>query len=83
MGRSRSHEDLNASGDAWLAPNEAVSFEGEIIWCTVGGVTLKVSLHRPRRAGVGTCAVGVDESQILALLFGEALSAGLRASPDS
>ena len=67
---------MDASWDAWLAANEAVSFEGDDHLVHRGRADLKVTLH----VGFGGRAtehvrVGVDESQILALLFGESLSA--------
>jgi hypothetical protein len=57
-------------------PNEAVSFEGDDHLVDRGRGDLKVALH----VGLGGRAsehvrVSVDESQILALLFGEGLSA--------
>ena len=69
----RSHEDLNASCDAWLAANQAVSFEGDDHLVHRGRGDLKVALH----VGLGGRAtedarVGVDEGQVLPLLFGEA-----------
>lgn len=68
---------MDASSDAWLAPDEAVSFEGDDHLVHRGRGDLKVALH----VGLGGRAsehvrVGVDEGQVLALLFGEALSAG-------
>jgi hypothetical protein len=73
----RSDEDLDASGDAGLTANEAVSFERYDQLVDRGRANLKVALH----VGLGGRAsehvrVGVDESQVLALLFGESLSAG-------
>ena len=72
----RSNQDLDASGDTWLTPNEAVSFERHDHLVDRGRADLKVALH----VGLGGWAsehvrVGVDESQVLALLFSEALSA--------
>ena len=72
----RSNEDLDASGDAWLAANEAVSFERHDHLVDRGRADLKVALH----VSLGRWAsehvrVSVDESQVLTLLFGEALSA--------
>jgi hypothetical protein len=66
---------LDASGDAGLTANEAISFERHDHLMDRGRADLKVALH----VGLGGWAseharVGVDESQILALLFGEALS---------
>lgn len=73
----RSHEDLDASGDAGLTANEAISFERHDHLVDRRRGDLKVALH----VGLGGRAsehvlVGVDESQILTLLFGEGLSAG-------
>jgi hypothetical protein len=67
---------LDASGDAWLTANEAISFERHDHLVDRGRADLKVALH----VGLGGWAsehvrVGVDESQVLALLFSEALSA--------
>ena len=72
----RSNEDLDASGDAGLTLNEAISFERYDHLVDPGRADLKVTLH----VGLGGWAsehvrIGVDESQVLALLFGEALSA--------
>jgi len=72
----RSNEDLDASGDTGLTPNEAISFERRDHLVDRGRADLKVALH----IGLGGWAaehvrIGVDEGQVLALLFGEALSA--------
>jgi hypothetical protein len=66
-----------ASGNAWLTANEAISFEGNYHLVDRGRADLKVPLH----VGLGGWAsehvrIGVDEGQILALPFGEAVSAG-------
>jgi len=71
-----SNQDLDASGDAGLTPNETISFERHDHLVDRWRADLKVALH----VGLGGWAsehvrVGVDESQVLALLFGEALSA--------
>jgi len=68
---------LDASGDAGLTANEAVSFERHDHLVHRGRADLKVALH----VGLGGRAsehvrVGVDEGQVLTLLFGEASSAG-------
>jgi hypothetical protein len=67
---------LDASGDAGLTLNEAISFERHDHLADRGRADLNVTLH----VGLGGWAsehvrIGVDESQVLALLFGEALSA--------
>ena len=67
---------MDASGDAGLTTNEAISFERHDHLVDRGWADLKVALH----VGLGWWAsehvrVGIDESQILALLFSEALSA--------
>jgi len=58
MGRSfRSNEDLDASGDAWLTANEAISFERHDHLVDRGRADLKVALHVGLGGvGVGTCA---------------------------
>ena len=63
-------------GDAGLTADEAISFERHDHLVDRGRADLKVALH----VGLGGWApehvrVGVDEGQVLALLFGEALSA--------
>ena len=67
---------MDASGDAGLTKNQAISFERHDHLVDRGRANLKVTLH------VGLCGwasehvrVGVDEGQVLTLLFGEALSA--------
>ena len=72
------NEELDASGDAGLTANEAISFERHDHLVNRWRADLKVALH----VGLGGWApehvrVGVDESQVLALLFGEAVSAGV------
>ena len=64
-------------GDAGLASDEAVSFEGDDHLMDRRRADAEVALH----VGLGGRAsehvrVGVDEGQVLALLFGEALAAG-------
>ena len=73
----RSNEDSDASGNAGLTSNETISFEGHDHLVDRWRADLKVALH------VGLCGrasehmlVGVDEGEVLALFFGEALSAG-------
>ena len=67
---------MDASGDTGLTLNEAISFERHDHLVDRGRADLKVALH----VGLSGRAsehvrVGIDESQVLALLFGEALSA--------
>ena len=69
---------MDAPVNAWLTANKAISFESHYHLVDRGRADLKVSLH----VGLGGWAsehvrVSVDESQVLALLFGEALSAEL------
>ena len=71
-----SNEDLDASGYAGLTPDQAISFERHHHLMDRGRTDLEMALH----VGLGGRAsehvrVGVDEGQVLALLFGEALSA--------
>ena len=73
----RSNHDLDAPGNAWLTANKAISFERHYHLVDRGRADLKVLLH----VGLGGWAsehvrIGVDEGQILALPFGEAVSAG-------
>jgi len=67
---------LDASCDAGLTANETISFERHDHLVDRGRADLKVALH----VGLGGWTpehvrIGVDESQVLALLFSEALSA--------
>ena len=67
---------MNASGDARLTANEAVSFERHDHLVDRGRADLKVALH----VGLGEWTpehvrIGVEESQVVALCFGKALSA--------
>ena len=67
---------MDASGDAGLTTNQAISFERHDHLVDGGRADLKVALH----IGLGGWApehmrIGVDEGQVPALLFGEALSA--------
>jgi hypothetical protein len=67
-------EDIDASGDALLSADEAVAFEAENHLMDRGReVALHVSLGRGL---VEHARIYVDEGQILALLFGEAMRAG-------
>ena len=65
-------------GDARLAPDEAISFERHDHLVNRRRSDLEMALH----VGFGGRAakhvrIGVDEGQVLALLFGEAVRAGL------
>jgi hypothetical protein len=67
---------LDASCDAGLTSNVAISFEGDDHLVNRGRTYLKVALQ----VGLGGrppehVRVGIDEGQVLALLFGEAVSA--------
>jgi len=67
---------LDASGDAGLTPNQAITFERDDHLVDRGRADFEVALH----VGLGGWSpehvrVGVDEGQVLTLLFGEALSA--------
>ena len=73
----RGNEDFDASGDAGLTTDEAGALEGEDHLVNGRGTDPEVALH----IGFGGWTlehvrIDVDEGQILALLFGEALSAG-------
>ena len=81
MGKfSGGNEDFDASGDAGLTSDEAVSFEGDDHLVDRGRADAEVALH----VGFGGRAsehvrVGIDEGQVLALLFGEACALRRRA----
>lgn len=67
---------MDASCDAGLTANETISFERHDHLVDRGRADLKVALH----VGLGGWTpehvrIGVDESQVVALLFGKALSA--------
>ena len=71
-----SNEELDASGDTRLTANEAGAFKGENHLVNRGWADAEIALH----VGFGRSApehvrVGVDEGQILALLFGESFGA--------
>ncbi len=71
-----SNEEFDASSDTWLPANEAGAFECNNHLMDRRRADLEVALH----VGFGRGApehvrIGVDEGQILALLFGEALVA--------
>jgi len=76
MGRSFGATRIDASCDAGLTSNEAVSLKRHNHLVDRGRADLKVALH----VGLGGWTpehvrVGIDEGQVLALLFGEAVSA--------
>lgn len=67
-------EDLDASGDAWLSRDEAVALEAEDHLMDRGWSDAEMALH----VGLGRrlaedVGIDVDEGQVLALLFGEAM----------
>ena len=69
----RSDKEFDASWDTRLAPYEAISFERHDHLVDRGWADLKVALHVGLGGGASEhVRVGVDESQVLALLFGEA-----------
>ena len=73
----RRDEDADASGDARLACDEAVAFEGENHLVDRRWSDAEMTLH----VGFGGSLVehariDVDEGQILALLIGDAMRAG-------
>ena len=77
----RGNKHLDASGNTWLTANEAVSFEGNDHLMNRRRTDLEMTLD----VGFGRWTpkhvrIGVDEGQVLALLFGEALVAGLLCS---
>ena len=66
------NEELDASGDTRLTPNKSGAFEGENHLVNRGRADAEMTLH----VGFGRSVpehvrVGVDEGQILSLLFGE------------
>jgi hypothetical protein len=70
-------EDIDASGDALLSADEAVAFEAENHLMDRGRTDAEVALHVSLGRGlVEHARIYVDEGQILALLFGEAMRAG-------
>ena len=77
----RGNEEFDASGDARLTLDQAGSFEGKDHLVDRGWADAEVAPH----VGLGGRAsedarIGVDEGQILALLFGESLPAGTTSS---
>ena len=70
-------EDVDASGDAWLSPDEAVALEAEDHLMDRRWADAEVALHVGFGRGLAEHAgIDVDEGQVLALLFGEAMRAG-------
>ena len=74
----RSDEEFDASGDTWLAADQAGAFEGEDHLVNRWRGDLEVALH----VGLGRRApeqprIGVDEGQVLTLLVGEGGRAGV------
>jgi len=68
---------LDASCDAGLTPNQAILFERHDHLMHRGRADLKVALHISLGGRASKhVRIGVDESQVLALLFGEAWRAG-------
>ena len=69
-------EDVDASGDAWPSADESVAFEAENHLMDRRWGDAKMALH----VGLGRsltehALIDVDEGQVLALLFGEAMRA--------
>ena len=69
-------EDVDASGDAWLSADESVAFEAENHLMDRRRGDAEMALH----VGFGRsltehALIDVDEGQVLALLFGEAMRA--------
>lgn len=70
-------EEIDASRDAWLSADEAVAFEAEDHLMDRRWADTEMTLH----VGFGRrltehARLDVDEGQIVALLFGEAMRAG-------
>jgi hypothetical protein len=70
-------EYVDASGDAWLSADEAIPFEAENHLMDRRRANAEMTLH----VGFGWslakhARIDIDEGQILALLFGEAMWAG-------
>ena len=67
-------EYVDATGDAWLSADEAVPFEAENHLMDRRRADAEVALHVGFGRSLAEHApVDVDEGQVLALLFGEAL----------
>jgi hypothetical protein len=72
----RRDEDIDASCDAWLSANEAVTFEAENHLMDRRWADAEMPLHVGfGRSLAEDVSINVDEGQILALLFGEAVPA--------
>ena len=70
-------EDIDASGDAGLPADKAVSFEAQDHLVDGGRADAEVALHVGFCRGLAEHAgIDIDEGQVLALLFGEAMRAG-------
>ena len=72
-----SNEQFDAASDTWLASDQAGFLEGDDHLMDGGWADAEVALH----IGFGgrsseDARIGVDEGQILALLFGEAVIVG-------
>ena len=70
-------EDFDASGDAWLSAEETGALEAENHLMDGRRCDAEVALH----VGFGgspaeDARVDIDEGQVVALLFGEAMPAG-------
>jgi len=73
----RRNEEFDASGDTRLASDQAVSLEGDNHLVNRRWADLEVALHVGFGWGAAEHArVGVDEGEVLALLFGEPLVCG-------
>ena len=70
----RRDEDVNASGDGGLSADETVAFEAENHLMDRRRGDAEVALHIGFGRGLAEDAgIDVDEGQVVALLFGEAL----------
>ena len=73
----RRDEDVDASGDARLSRDEAVAFEAEDHLMDRRWSNAEMALHVGFGWGLAEdVRIDIDEGQILALLFGEAMRAG-------
>ena len=70
-------QDVNASGDARLSADEAVTFEAKDHLVDGGRADAEMTLHVGLGRGlVEDACIDVDEGQVVALLFREAMRAG-------